>query len=83
MAAFREVYPDVPSGNPEGARDADSTYLHLIVCDLEYQAMTKLVGPARAAEVLDATTHYTWIYDRVLTDPKVREITTRYGFVLR
>lgn len=83
IAAYRAAYPEVPSGNPEGARDENSTYLHLIVCDLEYQAMTKLIGQARAAEVLDATTHYTWIYDRVLTDPTVREVATRYGFVLR
>lgn len=82
IAEFRKIYPRVPSGNSEGARDEYSTYLHLIVCDLEYQAMTKLVGDERARAVLGASGHYTWIYDRVLNDDRVRVITTRHGFVV-
>lgn len=82
MSAFAEAYPDAPARGPEGARDLESTYRHLLVCDLEFQAMTKLVGEQRAREILAASRHYTWIYDRVLHDPKVREIVTAQGFLL-
>lgn len=82
MSTFAEAYPDAPAGGPEGARDLASTYRHLLVCDLEFQAMTKLVGERRARGILAANRHYTWIYDRVLHDPMVREIVTAHGFLL-
>jgi hypothetical protein len=82
MAAFAETYPNAPARGPEGARDQESTYRHLLVCDLEFQAMSRLVGESRAREILSANRHYTWIYDRVLNDPRVREIATAHGFLL-
>jgi hypothetical protein len=83
MAAFREHYPDVPVGGSAGARDAQSTYLHLVVCDLEFQAMTILVGRDEAKRILERFTHYEWIYERVLEDPFVRSVMTRYQLILR
>ena len=80
MDNFTDVYPNAPAGGPEGARDLESTYRHLLVCDLEFQVMTVLVGEVRAREVLSANRHYTWIYDRVLNDPRVRQITAAHGF---
>lgn len=82
MRAFAEAYPDAPAGGPEGARDLESTYRHLVVNDLEYQALTELVGEARAREILEGHGFYTWIYDRVLNDPTVRRITEEYGMTL-
>lgn len=82
MRAYAQAYPDAPSRGPEGARDLESTYRHLLVCDMEFQAMVHLVGLRRAREVLSANRHYTWIYDRVLNDPKVREIARENGFIL-
>lgn len=43
---------------------------------------TLVVGEQRAREILSANQHYTWIYDRVLNDPKVRDIVTAHGFLL-
>lgn len=65
---YRQLFPNVPSGFPEGAQDEESTYLHLTVCYLEYQSMKKLVGDRRALAVIQyfATDHYTWIYKTVL-----------------
>lgn len=83
MAAYEELFPDVPSSDQGGARDRTSTYRHLLVCDMEYQAMTTLVGNARARETLARITHYEWIYDRVLNDPRVREVAVRHGFDVR
>ena len=56
---------------------------NLVVCDLEYQAMTVLVGQARAREILAANRFYTWIYGRVLNDPRVRQVSVRHGLVAR
>jgi hypothetical protein len=80
MQDFKALFPDVPSGAEGGARNAESTYRHLLVCDLEYQAMTSLVGEATARNTLAAITHYQWIYDKVLNDARVREIALRHGF---
>jgi hypothetical protein len=82
MDAFAKAYPDAPARGPEGARDLESTYRHLLVCDLEFQAITHLLGVERARAVLSASRHYTWIYDRVLNDPRVRTISTAHGFLL-
>ena len=82
MDSFATVYPDAPSRGPEGARDLESTYRHLLVCDLEFQAMTQLVGVERARATLSANSHYTWIYERVLKDGKVRDIVRAHGFIL-
>jgi hypothetical protein len=82
-AELARLYPAAPVGDGEGARDLDSTYLHLVVCDLELQAMTILRGRERAAEVLSAFNHYRWIYQRVLADPAVREINSRFGLTIR
>lgn len=82
VTEFREIFPEVPVGGGEGARDESSSYLHLVVCDLEFQALTELVGEERAREHLAAMTHYTWIYQQVLEDPRVREVTTRHGLLV-
>jgi hypothetical protein len=80
MKDLEALFPDVPSSAGGGARDDESTYRHLLVCDLEYQAMASLVGEATARETLAAITHYQWIYDKVLSDPRVREVALRHGF---
>jgi hypothetical protein len=82
ITEFRQRFPEAPAGGPAGARDQHSTYLHLVVCDLEFQAMTRLVGEQRARETLSKWTHYTWIYDRVLNDPVVRQTTTKHGLLI-
>lgn len=65
---LRMLFPKVPAGFPDGARDEDSTYLHLMVNYLEYRADRELLGELRAKQVMDfwATDHYRWIYRTVL-----------------
>jgi hypothetical protein len=64
----RALFPKVPVGFPEGARDEESTYLHLLVNYLEYRADRELLGELRAKQVMDfwATDHYKWVYRTVL-----------------
>lgn len=70
IAEFKKTYKNVPYGNREGAKDEYSTYLHLIVCYLEFKSMVELVGEERAEKVMRNTNHYTWIYETVLKDRK-------------
>ena len=79
---LRAAYPNAPIERPLGAGSERSTYLHLVVCHLEYQAMRLLVGDERARRTLAANSHYTWIYERVLDDPTVADILARHGLQL-
>lgn len=69
--AFKDLklmFPQVPDKAPEGARDQESTYLHLFVCYLEYRADRQLLGELKAKQVMEfwSTDHYKWIYRTVL-----------------
>jgi hypothetical protein len=77
LTELRALYPTVPTALPEGARGERSTYLHLIVCYLELQALTELLGEPHARQQLERWTHYTWVYRTVLAD------TERIGGLLR
>lgn len=80
---LRTIYPEVPVGGPAGARSESSSYLHLVVCHLELQAMQALRGDEVARATLAKNTHYTWIYEQVLDDPRVGEVLTRHELVVR
>lgn len=80
MEAYESLFPDVPSSGEGGASSDRSTYRHLLVCDMEYQAMTALVGETAARETLAEATQYEWIYDKVLNDRRIRAVALKYGF---
>lgn len=82
MSDFQAIFPDVPDRQNGGASDPESTWRHFVVCDLEFQVMTRLIGEDRARALMADITHYEWIYERVLGDPRVREINERHGFTL-
>ena len=65
---LKAMFPKVPVGFPEGARDEESSYKHILVCYMEYQAVRILLGELKAKQVMDfwATDHYTWIYKTIL-----------------
>ena len=69
---LRVMFPKVPSKGPEGARDENSTYLHLLVIYLEYRAVREAFGELKGKQVMEfwATDHYTWIYKTVLERPR-------------
>ena len=84
-AELRKLYPKVPAGYPDGAQDEESTYLHLIDCYLELQADRHLMGPQRAAEVMQfwSGDHYRWVYKTVLQDEaRIAEIVKRQNLEL-
>jgi hypothetical protein len=65
---LRAMFPRVPVGFPEGANNEESTYKHILVCYLEYQAVKELLGELRTKQIMEfwATDHYTWIYKTVV-----------------
>ncbi len=65
---LKALFPVVPQGRPYGARSASSTYLHLIVCYLELEALKSFLGERPARRVLATQTHYVWIYATVLSN---------------
>ena len=82
-AEVRERFPTVPVGKPEGAHSEFSTYIHLIVCYLELQAVTELQGESFARESLAANKNYTWIYEQVLSDDGfIKGVLQRHGLSL-
>jgi hypothetical protein len=81
---LRTMFPKVPTSGPEGARDEQSTYLHLLVNYLEYRADRELLGELKAKQVMEfwATDHYTWIYKTVLERPRdIGNIAFKYKLV--
>lgn len=65
---LRRLYPDVPVGGEEGARSEFSTYLHLILCTLELEAVSSLIGEATYREMKADPRFYRFIYGTVLRD---------------
>ncbi|MDX1941019.1 MAG: hypothetical protein SFU99_10740 [Saprospiraceae bacterium] len=70
IEALRKKYKNVPIRGSEGARNEYSTYLHLIVCSLEYSGMEELANKAIAQEVMESKTYYTWVYKTIIKDKK-------------
>ncbi|WP_340677366.1 hypothetical protein [Paraglaciecola sp.] len=62
-------FPKVKYGYPYGSSDEDSTLSHIIVCYLEYVALSELFGQQKAREVLSTNDYYKWVY-QTITDPK-------------
>jgi len=82
IAELGALFPDTPALADGGARDRQSTLLHLMVCTLEYDAMTSLVGEERAHQSLADRDIYRWVYARVLSDedgPRIRAVMATHG----
>ncbi len=61
-------YPKAPTRLPEGARNYEQTYIHLVVCWLELNATSEFIGWDRAAALAETNYGYRWIYRTVLRD---------------
>jgi hypothetical protein len=61
-------YPQAPTSLPDGARNYEATYVHLVVNWLELATLTEFIGRERAETLARAQTSYRWIYRTVLAD---------------
>src|SRR5262249_14596352 len=83
VTELRTLYPTVPTEPPKGARGEWSTYLHLIVCTLEVEALIALRAHQGARQRLEGWTHYTVVYRTVLTDTeRLGQVLRRHGIVV-
>lgn len=79
---FAEMFPDPPDRQNGGASGPRSTHLHLIVCDMELQAMSRLLGEDDARELTERNTIYPWVRAQVLGDPRIREVLNKHGLLI-
>jgi hypothetical protein len=61
-------YPKAPTRLPDGARNYEQTYVHLVVCWLELNAASEFIGWDRAAALAETNYGYRWIYRTVVRD---------------
>jgi hypothetical protein len=75
-------YPEAPTELPDGARNYESTYLHLVINWLEVAATAEFIGRQRAVAVAEVQRTYRWIYRTVLRDwDLLQELYERHGLV--
>ena len=79
---LRRAFPSLDFRVPEGDGELRTSYFHIAVCMLEWQAMEELVGPERARKVIEwkQGDHYKSIYSIVLNQRAMMEtILNRHG----
>lgn len=75
-------YPEAPTELPDGARNYESTYLHLVINWLEIAATSEFIGRRRACAIAEVQRTYRWIYRTVLRDwDMLGELFERHGLV--
>ena len=80
IAELERAFPGAPHGPPQGARDRQSTYLHLLVCLLEYDALRAIFDEDVARRTLEGWRHYPWVYRQVLDRAgAIRPVLERHG----
>lgn len=78
---LHSAFPNLDIRAPEGDGELRSSYFHIAVCMLEWQAMEELVGPEQARRVIEWKhgDHYKSIYSILLHQrPEVEAVLNRY-----
>ena len=81
FAELQAAFPGLPIEPPEGDGELRSSYFHIAVCMLEWQALEDLLGAERAREIIEwkEGDHYKAIYALVLNNrPRVQSILNRF-----
>lgn len=65
---LRQVYSDPPDHEEIGTRSEYSTYLHLVVNWLTFDALRHVLGEQEARTLTDENNIYRWVNQRVLED---------------
>lgn len=83
MEDLRALYPAPPDHEEVGTRSEESTYLHLVVCWLELDAMAQLIGEERARQLMSEKSYYGWVYERVLDDTdRIGAVLAKHGLLI-
>jgi hypothetical protein len=79
-----QLYPEVPADLPVGAGSTQSTYLHILICYLEYHTLSRVLGKEAAREHMEymSQQYYTWVYETILKDEaQLEAIFRKYGLL--
>jgi hypothetical protein len=79
---LQRTFPNLDYRTPSGDGELRSSYFHIAVCMLEWQAMEELVGAERARKVIEwkQRDHYTGIYAILLNQREmVESVLNRHG----
>jgi hypothetical protein len=69
---FKKIYSDVPVGKNKGVgRNKTSTYEHIIVCFLQFEELSKIIGRETARTTISNMKGYEWIYEKVFKDYEI------------
>lgn len=82
---LKHVYPNVPTDPPAGCGGEFSTYLHFIVCYLEYVGLARCLEQDAARSVFEfwASDHYTAVYSSILRDrDTLDDLIARHGLLI-
>lgn len=80
MMDLKTLYPELPETGVSSS--SFSTYLHLIICWLEFNGTANLIGKDKAEKVIQSYEIYEWIYGQVLDNSTVLEkILRRHNFI--
>jgi hypothetical protein len=73
IAELRQLFPSLPVGGLDGAVNEQSSYLHLLVIYLEYQADKALLGEKKAGDVMAFLKgdHYRVLYKTVINSQEI------------
>jgi hypothetical protein len=83
ISELKNLFPKVPVGGEDEAKDEHSTYLHLIVNFLEFEELSKLIGIERAKKVIENAFGYKWIYKKVLNEyNQIKNILEKHQLLL-
>jgi hypothetical protein len=75
------MYPELPTAVPQGDGNEGTSYIHLVVIMLEWQALEDLIGTAGAKSVLDfkRQDHYKALYTTVMENrQQIEKFLKRY-----
>jgi len=72
---LKRLYPNLPIAPPQGDGNEGTSYIHLVVLMLEWQAMEDLVGVERARAVMEIKRqdHYKTLYATVMENREQME----------
>ena len=87
---FREAiyneFPDVQFERPLGSGSKGGTLSHIVVCYLEFVALSELIGHEKAIQNLSTNEYYTWVYQTIINPKnksKLDKLLLKFGLEFR
>jgi hypothetical protein len=82
LPELKRMFPDLPIAAPQGDGNEGTSYIHLVVLMLEWQALENLIGADRARGVMEfkRQDHYKALYSTVMENrPQMEKFLRRYN----